>query len=964
MIRVLERGSVQGIREALEQQRYHVLYISCHAAPGRLILEDADGEEDKVDAERFWRDALSANRGVPLIVLAGCSTAREGAEAAEAETEQRLPSLARELVARGAPSVIAMQAPVSDSYATDLAGALFHALASWQNSDALHALAEARRRLEQKRLEDTSPRQLPPEWPTPTLYGAKSPLPLYDPTAPFEELQPPPEPVLDKGVVVRRVGEFVGRQREERLALKHLRDENGAGVLLHGIGGVGKSTLAAQVLHRLSEDGRLLISLSGTVDCDQVLGEIGQRLFELCLAAGRDERDPLRQIANYAREPKETWQNRLNLLIRQVFANLPLVFLLDNFEDNLDDERQVGGDLADLLAQWIEQPGKSRLLFTTRYPFELPNDAAARLDELHVGPLSPAETRKLMLRLPGLGALQPEELQRAYEEIGGHPRALEYLDALLRGGKARFKDVEARLKKVLKARGVSDPSKWRPDTENGLDVALAETATLAADDVLLDELLHRLDAHPLSRKLLFGASVYRLPVDRVGLAYQVGEIVEWPEDPARQERMERVTKALEEAKAAGEKPDLAALGLSQADILQLRRDMQEALAPPVEEPKGFDEAIALLESLSLLSPVQYTDDETPHHFVHRWTARALAERASADELADAHRRAVAYWRWRIGARPQSPQQDIEDLLEARHHYHAAGNLEEALKATEHVCLQLQTWGAWQRTERLIQEALVWVRSDSDFAAKSYHELGNLSYRRGHYDQALDWYRKSLEIFEALGDRAGVASSHGQLGVVAQERGDYDQALDRYRKSQETFEALGDRTGMARSYHQLGNVAYVRGDYDQALDWYRNSLEITEALGDHAGMATSYHQLGVVAQQRGDYGQALQWYRKSLEIKEALGKRARVASTISQIGVMYTERGAVDEAVPFNLQSLALRLEIGSPEVRRDLHWLTRQREALGAEWFEQVLKEHLDEESAAAVLKMLDDYPATQAEPD
>jgi hypothetical protein len=318
--------------------------------------------------------------------------------------------------------VIAMQAPVSDSYATDLAGALFQALASWQVPEPLHALAEARRRLEQKRIQDASPRQLPPEWATPAFYAAKGPLPLYDPAAPLEELEPTPEPVLDKGVVVRRVGEFVGRRREVRLALKHLRDEDGAGVLLHGIGGVGKSTLAAQVLRRLADDGRLLVSLSGPADCDQILGELGQRLFELSIAAGRDERDPLRQIANYAREPKESWQNRLSLLVRQVFANLPLVFLLDNFEDNLDDERRVRGDLADLLEQWIGQPGKSRLLFTCRYPFELPGDAAERVDELHLGPLSPAETRKLMLRLPGLGALRPDELQRAYEEVGGHPR--------------------------------------------------------------------------------------------------------------------------------------------------------------------------------------------------------------------------------------------------------------------------------------------------------------------------------------------------------------------------------------------------------------------------------------------------------------------------------------------------------------------------------------------------------------
>jgi hypothetical protein len=40
----------------------------------------------------------------------------------------------------------------------------------------------------------------------------------------------------------------------------------------------------------------------------------------------------------------------------------------------------------------------------------------------------------------------------------------------------------------------------------------------------------------------------------------------------------------------------------------------------------------------------------------------------------------------------------------------------------------------------------------------------------------------------------------------------------------------------------------------------------------------------------------------------------------------------------------------------DLHWLGRQREALGAEEFGRVLAGHLDAESVAALLKMLDEF--------
>ena len=102
---------------------------------------------------------------------------------------------------------------------------------------------------------------------------------------------------------------------------------------------------------------------------------------------------------------------------------------------------------------------------------------------------------------------------------------------------------------------------------------------------------------------------------------------------------------------------------------------------------------------------------------------------------------------------------------------------------------------------------------------------------------------------------GWPTSYHQLGMVAQDRGDLAAAEQWYRKSLEIKEALGNRPGMADSYHQLGMVAQDRGDLAAAEEWYRKSLEIKEALGDRPGMAASYHQLGMVAQDRGDLAAA-------------------------------------------------------------------------------------------------------------
>jgi len=782
MVRVLETGSVKAIREALSAQRYHVLHISCHAGPGVLVLEDEEGSEDRVDAERFCKEVLVPDRGVPLVVLAGCATALAGSRAGDEETAPaaHLPSLARELLARGVPAVVAMQAPVSDRYATLLGDQFYKALATQADPNPLVAFSHARRSVEEMRRQETetTARQDLAEWATPALYLRGPSQPLYDTTAKFESIVLLPESRFAPGIMVRRVGEFVGRRREQRLLLRALRDPDRAGVLIHAMGGVGKSSLAAQVLQRLAEEGRVLVSLVGPLSTDSLLAAVGKRIFSLCLERGWDEKHPWRQLSTLLQQPDMDWRDRFDLLSQHILGTLDLVFLLDNFEDNLKDGgRLTDENVAELLALWVNNPGRSRFSITCRYPFSLPDEAESRLEALHLGPLSLAETRKLVWRLPGLDALVSDELRRAYEKVGGHPRALEYLDALLRGGKAaRFPDVEQRLTQALRNQHIADPSRWRADKKGNLDLALAEVVTLAADDVLLDALLARLDPIPLARELLLGASVYRVPVDEVALIWQVGEESAAPVDPQRTQRLQAFIQAMEQVKSRGEKPALENLGLSQQDIQQALLDLQQTRRPPVNAPENMVGAREALEELGLLAPVQLVEDSDRSYTVHRWTAGALARRSSPQDLRLAHHRAARYWRWRVNTVSQSRQQDIEELLEARYHHHQAGEIDEAIEVTEEMCSQLDTWGAWDREKHLCQEVLTWIPERSAEAVAFLRQLGVVAQNRGAYDEALEWCRKSLTIAEELGDRAGMARSYGQLAVFFTERGAPEEGL--------------------------------------------------------------------------------------------------------------------------------------------------------------------------------------------
>ncbi|MBI3798324.1 MAG: hypothetical protein HY268_15340 [Deltaproteobacteria bacterium] len=54
--------------------------------------------------------------------------------------------------------------------------------------------------------------------------------------------------------------------------------------------------------------------------------------------------------------------------------------------------------------------------------------------------------------------------------------------------------------------------------------------------------------------------------------------------------------------------------------------------------------------------------------------------------------------------------------------------------------------------------------------------------------------------------------------------------------------------------------------------------------------------------------------------------------------------------------MVIRLDLRSPQVRIDLHWLTRQRELLGEGRFLGILRERLDGDEVKAVLGLLEKF--------
>lgn len=139
-------------------------------------------------------------------------------------------------------------------------------------------------------------------------------------------------------------------------------------------------------------------------------------------------------------------------LVGRLLAQARLLVLFDDFEQNLASggEEWIDPGFADTFTWLAETAQTGKLLVTCRYP--LPGEPD--LIGVDLPPLSPAELRRLLLRMPQLRDLDLDDRATIIATIGGHPRLIEFVDALLRHGRGSLREVTAKLRHLADVEGI------------------------------------------------------------------------------------------------------------------------------------------------------------------------------------------------------------------------------------------------------------------------------------------------------------------------------------------------------------------------------------------------------------------------------------------------------------------------------------------------------------------------------
>lgn len=711
-------------------------------------------------------------------------------------------------------------------------------------------------------------------------------LEVHSPAPFIEPIRPAPSSSTDKSTSTFRG--IVGipppsdsrtiQQREQtvRDIYNKLTQPGFSALVLAGIGGLGKSTLAALVYRyvdaqQLAENNTFTAPpLWLRVDPAVTLVDI---LSNLCAALNA----PTPDLSTLT--PPNQAVALINVLNT---AGKGRLMVLDQFENVLDNE---GCALPDRpgIGEWLDalnsQPCACRVLLTSRPdPQGTHKYPQTYLRIYHVEGLNEAEGIELLHKWSVQGS--EAEMCMAIQRCKGHALSLTLLASLLQK------------RNLSLATLLKDPQYtqlWMGDIAQEL----------------LDAIYEELDL--LERRLLAGFSAYREPVppDAANAVIENSTRVSTPQVQAAIGAL--LAQHLLDARGEGcyqphaivaeyvrchlvegnEQANRQTMLEAQSKAAQYYLERSKTSCPPRENRRKVSDVHDLIEAIwqycqaeQWMEAYEVMQAEGIFDEIKRWGGNAV--------LLELYQLLLPPDKWKA------------ELAQAAHIYSDLGwiysDLGQKKLAQEYYELALSNY-------RTIDDR--WGEGNALF------NLGLIDNTLGKKDESLQYFGQALSAHREVGNRRGEGRTLSMIGRIYGDSGKLALALDHYEQALAILRQVEDEDWEARVLHNLGMAYYALGQKDAALDYYERALAMDRKLADRGEEGKVLNSIGLYYNGLGQPEKALEYLEEALSIHSEIGNKQWESVILNNVGTIYLSLLQDENALRSFGWALRIEKEVGN-----------------------------------------------------
>lgn len=189
-------------------------------------------------------------------------------------------------------------------------------------------------------------------------------------------------------------------------------------------------------------------------------------------------------------------------------------------------------------------------------------------------------------------------------------------------------------------------------------------------------------------------------------------------------------------------------------------------------------------------------------------------------------------------------------------------------------------------------------------ARAYSILAWAGFRLER-ENFVEYTERALELFERAGDLAGAARMAGNLGGYEYYAGDWVATLEWYWRSEQACDRIGNVTESALTKANIGEVLVSQGKLDEAKPVLEDAARALRVSGHITGAVFADMQLGRLALARRDVDEAELLLRRAMSDNETIGNNAGSYEAAIHLARTLTARGEPEAAVEL-LERMALK----------------------------------------------------------
>jgi tetratricopeptide (TPR) repeat protein/TolB-like protein len=221
-------------------------------------------------------------------------------------------------------------------------------------------------------------------------------------------------------------------------------------------------------------------------------------------------------------------------------------------------------------------------------------------------------------------------------------------------------------------------------------------------------------------------------------------------------------------------------------------------------------------------------------------------------------------------------------------------------------------GLWSRSGETAAEArrIYEAAGDRDGVARVLRMLGVVLYKQGHFSDSVKTYQQALQIQQEIGSDGEAAVTLNNLATAMWDEGDWVGSEKMYRQAVDLFRRVGNQTGYSGALGNLAGILVDRGDLQGARRMFTAALQVSQEIGDKSGEGFELVNLADILQHQGKLAGARTMYDRAADLFRTSGDKSSLAYPLVGIAELLLAQGELQGAKEQFAQALKLRQDSG------------------------------------------------------